>query len=209
MAQLERAVTQPDIAIILDDPFQSQDAFRRMATAHQIKRAGERCGQVIVLSHDPGFIKLVWDKLPPGERKALRLASVGRTTGLMPHDVEEYLKPEHQARIDTIQRYVNEGVGEPRDVVQKLRPALEGHCKLACPGEFADVLMVGEICRRVRETGPAHMLHDLLDELEELNDYAKQYHHASNADHASVVIVEGELQGYCRRILSLMRLRVG
>lgn len=189
MAQLERAAPQPDIAVILDDPFQSQDAFRRTATAHQIKRAGERCGQVVVLSHDPAFIKLVWDKLPHGERKALRLASVGRTTGLVPHDVEEYLRPEHQARIDAIQRYLNEGAGEPRDVAQKLRPALESYCKLACPGEFADTLMAGEICKRVRETGPAHMLHDVLDEIEELNDYAKHYHHASNTDCASAPIV--------------------
>lgn len=208
MAQLERAVSQPDIAIILDDPFQSQDAFRKTATAHQIKRAGERCGQVIVLSHDPAFLKLVWDKLPPDERKALRLTPLGRQTGLAPHDVEAHLKPEHEARIVTIQRYVNEGVGDPRDVAQKLRPALEGHCKIACPGEFSDTLMVGEICKRVREAGPSHALYSLLGELDELNDYAKQYHHASNADHASVSICEGELRGYGLRVLELMRLRV-
>lgn len=208
MAQLERAVSQPDIAIILDDPFQSQDAFRKMATAHQIKRAGERCGQVIVLSHDPAFLKLVWDKLPPDQRKALRLTPLGKNTGLAPHDVEAHLKPEHEARIATIQRYVNEGAGDPRDVAQKLRPALERHCKVACPGEFSDTLMVGEICKKVREAGPSHALHNLLDELDEINDYAKQYHHASNADHASVPIVEGELKGYSQRVLELMRLRV-
>lgn len=208
MAQLERTVSQPDIAIILDDPFQSQDAFRKTATAHQIKRAGERCGQVIVLSHDPAFIKLVWDKLPPNERKALRLMPLGRATGLAPHDVEEHLKPEQQARIDVIQRYLNEGTGTPRDVAQKLRPALEGYCKIACPGEFRDGIMMGEICKLVREGGPGHPLYSLLDELEELNDYAKHYHHASNDDHASVPIVEGELLGYSQRTLQMMRLRI-
>jgi wobble nucleotide-excising tRNase len=208
MTQLERAVSQPDIAVILDDPFQSQDTFRKHATAHQIKRAGEQCGQVIVLSHDPAFIKLVWDKLPPSERKALRLTSLGRATGLVPHDVDEHLKPEHQTRIDMIQRYVNEGASNPRDVAQKLRPTLEGYCKIVCPGEFPDTLMVGEICKRVRDAGPAHTLYDLLDELEELNDYAKNYHHATNEDHASFPIVEGELRGYGIRILEIMRVRI-
>jgi hypothetical protein len=68
--------------------------------------------------------------------------------------------------------------------------------------------MVGEICKRVRDTGPAHTLYDLLDELEELNDYAKNYHHATNEDHASFPIVEGELRGYGIRILEIMRVRI-
>jgi len=42
MAQLERSGSQSDVAVILDDPFQSQDAFRKNATAFQIKRVGER-----------------------------------------------------------------------------------------------------------------------------------------------------------------------
>ncbi|BAU94038.1 hypothetical protein MPPM_5433 (plasmid) [Methylorubrum populi] len=207
MAQLERSTAQPDIAVILDDPFQSQDAFRKNATAHQIRRCGEQCGQVVVLSHDPTFIKMVWDKLPPDERKALRLVRVGQCTNMVPHDVEEHLKPEHQSRIDAIQRYVHEGQGEARNVAQKLRLALEGYCKIVSPGEFPDGLMMGEICRRVRETGSSHLLHPILDDLEELNDYARQYHHASNDDHASVPIDEGELLGYSRRILALIRSR--
>lgn len=67
--------------------------------------------------------------------------------------------------------------------------------------------MMGEICKRVRETSASHVLHPILDELEELNDYARQYHHASNEDHASVPIDEGELQGYSLRILELIRFR--
>jgi len=166
------------------------------------------CQQVIVLSHDPVFIRTVFDKLPPRERKALRLVSLGRATGLVDHDVEEHLKPEQQHRIDIIQRYLNDGQPDPRDVAQKLRPALEGWCKIACPGEFSDDLMMGEICKRVRDAGPTHVLHHMLDDLEELNDYAKQYHHATNDDHASVPIVEGELRGYSERLLGMMRLRV-
>jgi hypothetical protein len=68
--------------------------------------------------------------------------------------------------------------------------------------------MVGEIGKQVREVGAGHTLHGLLGELEELNDYARQYHHASHDDHASVPIVEGELRGYAQRVLQVMRLRI-
>ena len=207
MAQIERHNEHPDIAIILDDPFQSQDAFRKNATAFQIKRCGDRCQQVIVLSHDPVFLKTVYDKLLPDERKALRLVSLGKYTGIAEHDVDEHLKPEQQNRIDVMQRYVNDGLGSPRDVAQKLRPAIEGWCKIVCPGEFADGRMVGEICGIVRVAGVEHSLFHLLDDLEEFNDYAKRYHHATNDDHASTPIVEEELRGYSERILQMMRTR--
>ena len=207
MAQIEREKGDPDIAVILDDPFQSQDAFRKNATAFQIKRCGEHCKQVIVLSHDPVFLKTVYDKLPPDERKALRLVSLGKFTGITEHDVDEHLKPEQQHRIDVMQRYVNDGLGSPRDVAQKLRPAIEGWCKIACPGEFADGKMVGEICGQIRAAGTVHPLFHLLDDLEEFNDYAKKYHHATNDDYASVPIVEEELRRYAERILEMMRIR--
>jgi wobble nucleotide-excising tRNase len=205
MAQLERATTPPDIAVILDDPFQSQDAFRRNATAFQIKRCGDRCGQVIVLSHDANFLKLIWDELPTDARKALRLNSVGRTTVLSEWDIDEHLKEAHQANLDALQRFVENGVGKPRDVAQKLRPALEGYCKAVCPGQFPDGMTMGDIISKIRADGSNHPLNPVVDELEELNSYARRYHHASNPNAASEVLNEGELHGYSIRILRLMR----
>ena len=32
---------------------------------------------MIVLSHEPTFLKLLWDRLPIGERKSLQLARIG------------------------------------------------------------------------------------------------------------------------------------
>jgi wobble nucleotide-excising tRNase len=58
---------------VLDDPFTSQDAFRRRQTVHQIKKLGATCAQVIVLSHDVTFLKQVWEKAPPSERTALQI----------------------------------------------------------------------------------------------------------------------------------------
>lgn len=207
MAQLDDAAVKPEIAILLDDPFQSQDAFRRTATAFEIKRAGDKVQQVIVMSHDAHFLKLLWDELPNDQRKALRLHAVGDTTTMSEWDIYEHLKSDHQQNITSLQRYIDEGKGAPRDVAQKLRPTLEGHCKLVAYGQFGDSDMMGEIIKTVREEGKDHVLYAILDRLEELNSYARRYHHATNVDAATEPLSEAELKGYAEQILELMRVR--
>ena len=52
-----------DTIVVLDDPFTSLDNFRRQFTAIEIRRICERAKQTIVLSHDKGFLRLLWDKI--------------------------------------------------------------------------------------------------------------------------------------------------
>ncbi len=240
MSQLERANTPPDIAVLLDDPFQSQDSFRRTSTAFRIKECGSRCGQVVVLSHDPAFLKLVWDELPKDQRKALRLMPILGSTMIAEWDIYEHMKGELQANLETIQRYVDRGEGKDRDVAQKLRPLLEGYCRNVCIGEFSDGAMMSDMIDKVRSIGPSHPLHKSLAILrprenpktshpwnaadvrvdsqadfrvftwteyilEELNSYARRYHHASNPDVAAEALSASELQSYCIRMRNLVR----
>ena len=205
MSELERTTTPPEIAVILDDPFQSQDAFRRNATAFQIKRCGDRCGQVIVMSHDARFLKLVWDNLPPAERKALKLTAVGKTTAMSEWDIDDHVRSAHQAHLDAIQRYVADGVGDPRDIAQKLRPAVEGHCRSICPLEFPKGTTMGKIIDTIRNAGDTHPLRELLDDLEEVNAYSKGFHHAPDSSLCVMDVNEGELQAYASRVLRMTR----
>jgi wobble nucleotide-excising tRNase len=205
MSQLERVVTPPDIAVLLDDPFQSQDNFRRTSTAFRIKECGTCCGQVVVLSHDPSFLKLVWDELPKDQRKSLRLMPVTGSTVIAEWDIYEHMKGELQANLETVQRYVDRGEGKDRDVAQKLRPLLESYCKVTSIGDFPDGMMMGDMIDKVRTTGPTHVLHKSLPNLEELNSYARRYHHGTNSDAAAEPLGASELRGYCVRIINLVR----
>ena len=108
---------------------------------------------MVVLSHDPYFLKLVWDELPKDHRKALRLQSVGTTTALGEWDIYEHLKAVFQVNMDALQRYIDRSDGKPRDITQKLRPTLEGYCKGICLGQFGDNLMMGEIIKTIRDSG--------------------------------------------------------
>src|SRR5205085_5335829 len=58
LAELEQDPLRVRKTVVFDDPFTSLDAFRRNQTVHQIHRCAEGCLQVVVLSHDPGFLKL-------------------------------------------------------------------------------------------------------------------------------------------------------
>ena len=74
VAQLEQDPNRASKVVVFDDPFSSQDGFRRNHTVHQIYKCGATCAQVIVFSHEPGFLKLLWDRLLPADRKTLQLA---------------------------------------------------------------------------------------------------------------------------------------
>ena len=100
--------------VVLDDPFTSQDNFRRNHTAFQIKSCGEACAQTLVLSHDPYFLKLVWDKLAPTGRKALQLARVGEeNTVVAEWDIDKAVQARYRADVDVLQKYYTLGEGSP------------------------------------------------------------------------------------------------
>jgi hypothetical protein len=185
-------------------PFTSQDNFRRSHTAYQIKRCGDLCRQVVVLSHDPMFLKLVWDKLAPADRKTLQLARVNEeNTTIAEWNIEKAVQARYRADVETLQRYYSLGEGNPRDVIQKIRPVLEGYCRNLYSAQFLDQDMLGVIIGKIRAAGAAHPLRAIADDLEEINEYCRRYHHAENPHAATEPIDDNELNAYIKRTLNL------
>jgi wobble nucleotide-excising tRNase len=65
LAHLESDPAATDTIVVFDDPFNSQDSFRRRQTAHEIVKVAAKCRQIIVLSHDATFLKQLWDIIEP------------------------------------------------------------------------------------------------------------------------------------------------
>jgi hypothetical protein len=125
---------------------------------------------VIVLSHDPDFLKRVWDRLEPNERKCLKMARVGlRDTTIVPIDIEETTQAEYKAQRKVLLDYYHDGKGDPRDIVQKIRPVLESYCKVLDGGLLADKDTLGVIAGKIRGAGATHQLFPLADDIEDLN----------------------------------------
>ncbi len=206
LAELEQDAQRARKTILFDDPFTSLDAFRRNQTVHQILKCADGCAQIVLLSHDAGFLKLLWDRVAPAERKTLQLARIGEeNTTVANWDIEKAVQARFRADIDSLQRYFSSTEGNPRDVVQKIRPVLEGYCFNVYPTHFPEGDTLGVIVGKIRDTGASNPLSSLLDQLDELNQYTRRYHHGENSNSAATEPIDDtELNGYVQQTLRLV-----
>lgn len=205
LAQLEQNPDKADKTVVFDDPFTSQDAFRREHTVSQIKKCGETCAQVLVLSHDQGFLKRIWDRLPSAERKALWMARVDlQDTAIANWDVEEATQARFTADQKAMADYYNHREGNSREIVQKIRPTLETYCRILYPSHFAAGDNLGSIISKIRTFSGGHQLSGHLSILEEINEYTARYHHGEGPHAATELIIDSELQGYVKKTLGFV-----
>ena len=193
--------------VVFDDPFGSQDAFRRRQTVHEIAKVGRNCAQVLVLSHDATFLKQIWDKAPARERVALSLAD-HRVQGMkiVPVDLERACQGRTATDIDDLQTYVTTGAGTTVDLIRKMRAVLETHCWITYPACFQNGQdWLGEIVRNIREGGEQHPAYALYDELDQINDYTREHHHGEDVVNATPDQIDSqELIGYIKRTLKIV-----
>ena len=191
--------------VVFDDPFNSQDVFRRRQTVHEIIRVGECCAQLVVLSHDNTFLNEVWKKAPPSDRVALQIYNARiEGTKISEFDLEKACQGRMASEIDDLQAYVATGAGNPLDLIKKMRVVVETYCRTTYPACFCDTDWLGGIISKIRVTD-AHPASPLCDELEQINDYSKQYHHGeSMADSPPAQIDADELTGFVRRTLKIV-----
>lgn len=61
IAQLESDASLSNKVVVFDDPLSSLDRSRRTCTKQLICQIAQKANQVIVFSHDPHFLKIIWD----------------------------------------------------------------------------------------------------------------------------------------------------
>jgi len=207
LAQLHHDPDRATKIVIFDDPFNSQDSFRKDCTVQKIRKCGEECTQLVVLSHDQRFLKRIWDRLQrdhSAERKCLEMARIGQqNTTICDWDIQRATQDAYRANRDALTDYYHAREGEPRDVVQKIRPILETYCKNLGAGALVETDTLGVIIGKIRAAGSGHQLFPLCDGLDEVNEYTKRYHHGENPQAAVEPISDTELQGYVRRTLEM------
>ncbi len=204
-AQLEQDPNRASKVVVFDDPFGSMDSFRRNQTVHQISRCGEFCSQVIVLSHDPSFLHLIWGRIASDKRKSLWMARIGEeNTTIAEWNIEQAAQAPFRADLVKLQRFFSSIEGDCRDVVQKIRPVLEAYYRNLYPMQFGEQDELGRMIGKIRDDGATHQLTEILEELDEINSYSRWYHHAYNPNAATVLLDEEELLGYVKRTLKLV-----
>lgn len=207
LAQLHHDPDKAARIVIFDDPFNSQDSFRKDCTVQKIRKCGEECAQLVVLSHDQRFLKRIWDRLQgahTAERKCLEMVRIGQhNTTICEWDIEKATQDGYRADRNALTNYFHAHEGQLRDIVQKIRPVLETYCKNLGAGALAETDTLGVIIARIRAAGPGHQLFPLCESLDEINQYTSRYHHGENPHAAIEPISDTELQGYVRRTLEM------
>ncbi len=194
-----------DRIVVLDDPFTSLDRFRRECTAQITAKLANRTKQVLLLSHDAHFLKLVWDKATPADRKALRIARTGRGSFIADLDIARETSPTYLQNHADLLRYYRDFAGDRLAVAKSIRLFLEGLFRSHFPEHFGGNEWLGDFIEKVRNADPSsglmHAKPDL-DELTAVNDYSKRFHHEGGATVVPSDINEDELHNFVGRTLA-------
>jgi wobble nucleotide-excising tRNase len=206
LSQLDEDANPGQKIVVFDDPFSSQDRFRRTQTQLEIVTRATEAVQTFVFSHDAQFLVDLEEKAKGLAMKSLRVSPVGDEHSTIAEcDLSDLCKPSQLAMIESMMRYRQNGTQsghKPEDVVQKLRPVLEAHCSNTCPTSFAAADNLGGMVGIVRSKGEAHPLHPILKDLHEINEYSKKHHHDDGTVKGPVD--ETELMTFTRRTLRIV-----
>jgi len=182
LAKIRRDAATSSKLIVFDDPLSSFDLFRQSYTQQEITRIADAASQVIVLSHDPYFLKGIREASDSGEVKMLMIAVKGLGFTIREWNVEEWCLNQNHKDYFVLQRFLHGGSAPGADLVnvaRSIRPYVEGYLRFRFPMEFANVRMLGEMMRLIREStsGELNALKGSLSTLDDLNTYSRRFHH--------------------------------
>lgn len=193
--------------VVLDDPFTSQDRFRRTCTQQLIRQLAGTAQQVIVLSHDPHFLRLLWEGYSPADIKVLQLCRTGDSTIIGEWDIETETQSTYLKNYAALLDFYRERKGIAMNVVRSIRPFIEGMLRSHFPGHFQPHEWLKDFIDKIRNAtntdGLSHAQADL-SEIEAINNYSKKYHHDQNPNADSEPLSEDELLGFVKRTLRLV-----
>lgn len=206
IAQLEHDPERAKKIVVFDDPFNSQDSFRKSCTVRKIRSCGQLCTQVIVLSHDRSFLKQVWAEIGSTgvDRRALEFRRIGlRNTTISEWDIVNATQNQFVTDCNVLQQFYLSGNGDLRQTARAIRPVLETHLRSTRPSEFTADDTLGEMAGKIRRGGPGHPLAELLEGLEDLNIYTRKYAHGQPPAQDDP-IDNNELHGFVKKTLGII-----
>lgn len=201
--------------VVVDDPMCSLDRNRRSHTINVLKKIYDGSLQLIVMAHDIHFLKTLRDefvkkKVPPQEMSTCRLTyAAGDHSDFSTLDIDRECESAYYSNHRLLSEYVS-GTGDPtqeRNVAIAIRPLLEGYLHRRYPGHLTSGMLFGEIVRQIEIAQPSTPLSHaqvLVNELNEINSYAGKYHHDTNTDAETEMVITAELHIYSRRALGVI-----
>ena len=205
IADLERNSDLGTSIVVFDDPFSSQDAFRRRQTIHEILKIGGKCSQVIVLSHDASFLKQIWEKCAASDCACLGIVDHGELgSKIMELDIEKACQGRTITEIDDLLSYYRYKAGKPIDIVRKMRVVLETYLTTTFRNSFQNAQWLGDMIREIRVTGSNHPAYHLYSQLDLINESAAYHHGEDLSDNTPDQLDPQELGGLVKKTLRIV-----
>lgn len=209
---LARMDMLPDLdsyIVVVDDPFTSFDSQRKMTTITQLAKLAKKSGQFFLLTHDLNFAN-DFSKANPNETLNLKIQNYKNSSALFLHELQLETLTGFNKDLLTLRNFVANPSYEDsvylREVIRCIRPTIEGLFRIKYFNYIKDNQWLGDFIKLIKEADSSsalYKLQDYIEEIEEINEYSKIYHH-SNPNYIEVGISTVELRNYVRRTLKLL-----
>lgn len=209
MAKLDQDPDLDKKIVVFDDPVSSLDGHRKYSTMQLILMVCGRAKQVIVLSHDLHFLRLLWEEADKAKLNAIEVTGAGAESTIRPWDVEAATQSDYHKNLLMLIEYLDDPskMGQ-RDVARCLRPLVEENLRSRFPREFRNKKMLGDCIKLIQNAGQNDALAILkprCNDLLELNNYGRRYHHGENPGWSKEPVTDGELTPFVEKALEFVR----
>lgn len=202
----------PDLSsyvVVIDDPFTSFDTHRKMTTITQLSRVSKKVNQFFLFTHDLHFAN-DFNNACDESILNLKIQMCNGSSALFLHDIRIEMLTGFNKDLMILRRFIEGSTPEDaiylREVIRCIRPTIEGFFRIKYFKYVKENQWLGDFIQMIRnspDNSPLYRLKPFLDELEEINDYSKTYHH-SNPNYIEVGISAIELRNYVKRTLGLI-----
>jgi wobble nucleotide-excising tRNase len=198
--------------VVIDDPMSSLDINRKHHTRTVLKKIHSKAQQLIVLAHDPYFLRDLRDALRKEDSTAqiamFQMAAVQNNyTSFAKLDIDKECESPYSRNHRLLTEYAGGTGGDLKVVAEAIRPMLEGYMHRRFPGLLPKDAIFGRIVALIRDAIPPNPLcyaQNLVDELNQINDYAGQFHHDPNTAGGTVAVTGTELKTFVERALGVV-----
>lgn len=213
IARIKTDLNLKENIVVVDDPVCSLDRNRRNQTKRILRDIGRESAQLIVLGHDPYFLRDLRDALCNNRVNiSTQILKINRVindhSNFAICDIDRECASGYYQNHKILQDFTNGNSScNLETVARAIRPLLEGYLHRRFPGHVQRSKLFGQIIGEAKEAqlpNPLAYLQPITTELYEINDYAGQFHHDTNASADATSINDSELRSYARRALSIV-----
>ncbi|NNE17987.1 MAG: AAA family ATPase, partial [Myxococcales bacterium] len=213
-ATLQERSSLDDAIVVIDDPASSLDDGRAFATVQEIRALVGRADQVVVLAHARPILCQLWERADKDTTATIEIRNetgVADASTLVAWDAEAASVTEYDRLHSEVRGYAESSTGEAQRIAVTLRPVLECFLRVAYVEEFPPGRSLGDflgIAKQRAQDGPAIMSEADIGELDNLREYANQFHHNTSKNWQENLsnVNETQLKGYANRVVGFTRI---